>query len=111
MEGIVEYRKALVEVNEVIKVLDSKLKNKIPIKLQETITNNMDMSYGFKLDNKKSLFEQTLTRKAKAILAYIYRTYLCTEEEKQKWKEYDKEIIKKLEDNKSKQYSKEVFQK
>ena len=83
------YCKALVELNEIIKHMQPELKNKIPKEIQEEFEENMDKEYTFTYDENISLKEQNIMPETQGLLSVLYSNYLCSEEEKKKWQEYD----------------------
>lgn len=99
------YLKAFVELNEIINHLNTNLKNKIPTKTLETIRNTGDKNYKFQYDNTQSLANQKLLPETISLLSIIYSDYLCSEEEKKKWDEYDKFTLQKQEELKQKKYN------
>ena len=99
------YKKAFVELNEIINHLNTNLKNKIPKKTLEAINNAKDKNYQFKYDNTQSLSKQKLLPETISLLSIIYSDYLCSEEEKKKWDEYDKFELRKLEEIKQQKYN------
>lgn len=101
------YRKALVEVNEIISRLNEENKQKIPKKVIDAILNNMDKEYTFELDKKYLLYEQNLLPETVAIISVIYSDYLCLEEERKKWKQYDIYCMQKIEEMKTQKYNNE----
>lgn len=101
------YRKALVEVNEIISRLNEENKQKIPKKVIDAILNNMDKEYTFELDKKYLLYEQNLLPETVAIISVIYSDYLCSEEERKKWKQYDIYCMQKIEEMKTQKYNNE----
>ena len=99
------YLKAFVELNEIINHLNTNIKNKIPKKTLEAIKNSRDKNYQFKYDNTQSLSKQKLLPETISLLSIIYSDYLCSEEEKKKWDEYDKFTLQKQEELKQKKYN------
>ena len=99
------YLKAFVELNEIINHLNTNLKNKIPKKTLEAIKNSGDKNYQFKYDNTQRLSKQKLLPETISLLSIIYSDYLCSEEEKKKWDEYDKFTLQKQEELKQKKYN------
>lgn len=99
------YLKAFVELNEIINHLNTNLKNKIPKKTLEAIKNSGDKNYQFKYDNTQSLSKQKLLPETISLLSIIYSDYLCSEEEKKKWDEYDKFTLQKQEELKQEKYN------
>ena len=99
------YLKAFVELNEIINHFNTNLKNKIPKKTLAAIKNAKDKNYQFKYDNTQSLSKQKLLPETISLLSIIYSDYLCSEEEKKKWDEYDKFELQKLEEIKQQKYN------
>ena len=77
-----EYKKVLVQVEEVLKQLSRNDIKKIPLDILEKINKNKDKKYVWKYDEKKELEEQNLDREALAILSFLNMTYLLNEEER-----------------------------
>ena len=100
-----EYKKAYVELNEIIKNMSKQEKQKIPKIFIENLTNKMDKDYIFVMDNKKNILEQNLMVETKALLVELYERYLAPDEEKEFWKKYDKICLNKIEKEKEIQYS------
>lgn len=76
------YTKALTEVDEVLNYLDVKLLNKIPETFKNFIKNSKNKMYKYQYDKEKPLYEQELSKEAKAIISLIYRDYICYPQEK-----------------------------
>ena len=104
-EKTMQYQKAYVELNEILKVLSDEQKDKIPEVFKENLIKNMDTSYEFKYDDTKGIFEQNLMIETKALLVEIYERYLAPEEEKELWEKYDKFCLNKIEEEKRKKYN------
>lgn len=85
------YRKALAEVDEILKLSDEESVNKISKDFMDFIKENKAKDYKVKIDTSKDLQEQELMYETKVILATIYRDYWATKEER-------KEIISKTND-------------
>lgn len=77
-----EYKIAVTEVTFVLQYLPESMKSKIPKKFLNFLKENSISNYNPKFDFSYGLCNVNLTKKAKAILAVIYRNYICTEEEK-----------------------------
>lgn len=102
------YKKAYTQLNEIIKVLSKSEIEKIPIELIKNIEVNMDIKYKWEYDNSKKLLEQNLMPETKALIVEIYERYLCDEDEKEFWKEYDKICLNSIEEKKKNAYYKEI---
>lgn len=108
----VRYKKAYKELNEIIKELSKAELEKIPNELIRNIETNMDIEYKWEYDKSKTLVEQDLMPETKALIVEIYERYLCPEDEKEFWKEYDKICINKTEEQKKEMYkTKNIFKK
>lgn len=77
-----ELKYSVSEVLDVLKHMDEDDINKIPLDIIKYLNENKDTEYVSTIDFTKSLQESTLSHKALSILAYIYKEYLCTPEEK-----------------------------
>ncbi len=85
-----EYKKAYVELNEIIKLMPPEEKKKIPKAFIENLNNEMDKNYTFFIDSNKSIYEQDYKVETKALLVELYERYLALEDEKEFWRAYDK---------------------
>lgn len=103
------YANAFTEVYEILKHLDKDEYNKISFNLIETIQNNRNTNYLYTIKSEKKLEEQKMLPETKAILFNIFRDYLATEEQKQKIKIWQLEDLRKLEEDKKKNYNVDVF--
>ena len=103
------YANAFTEVYEILKYLDKDEYNKISFNLIETIQNNRNTNYIYTIKSEKKLEEQKMLPETKAILFNIFRDYLATEEQKQKIKKWQSEDLRKLEEDKKKNYNIDVF--
>ena len=99
------YAKAYVELYEIIKNLTLEDQNKIPKEFINFIKDNMDKNYSFVFDNRKKILEQDIKVETKALLVKIYEKYLSKPEEKEFWKQYDRDCLKIEEDKKIKNYN------
>lgn len=90
------YPKAYREVYEVLKNISKEDLEKIPQDIKETIENNMDIGYKYKLKENIDFEEQNLLQETKALLAIIYRDYWATDVERKRIierEQYDKRIF------------------
>ena len=99
-EVSIQYKKAYVELNEIIKVLSKEQKDKIPESFVNYIINNMDKDYIFNYDNSKGIFDQNLMVETEALLVEVYERYLAPEEEKEMWNKYDRFCLNKIDEEK-----------
>lgn len=106
------YKRAYTELNEIIKELSKAELEKIPNELIRNIEINIDKEYKWKYDKSKTLLDQDLMSETKALIVEIYEKYLCPDDEKGFWKEYDKICINKIEEQKKEIYKeKSIFRK
>lgn len=105
-----EYKKAYVELNEIIKLMSLEEKRKIPKAFIQNLNNEMDKDYKFVIDDKKNIFEQNFKVETKALLVELYERYLAPNEEKELWEKYDRICLTKIEEDKKKRYNpNEIF--
>lgn len=93
------YKKAYVEVLEIISYFSEEEYNKIPKEKIEFYEANKDNSYNFKFDPEKDLNEQNVSKEAKAIIVNLFKDYFATEDQKEKLKQ----ILKNNEDKANKE--------
>ncbi len=89
---------AFTQLGYIISKLDKSMKEKIPVNLIRAIYKKRDKSYIFHYDKTLPLDKQDLLPETKSLLSVIYSEYICSENEKEKWDEYDrykKELINK----------------
>ncbi|MBR3132750.1 MAG: hypothetical protein IKG42_01510 [Clostridia bacterium] len=107
-----EYRRALVEVEAILKNTDDELVKKIPEKFMNYVRDNKANDYSFVVDENKGLLEQDISEETKAILSLIYRDYFCDENERQELIRLEKEEQIREEEEKRKKYNPdELFKK
>lgn len=93
-----ENRKALSEVDVIIKNLPEKLNKKISENFKEIVEKEKDNNY--KPDVNNLVIENNMLPETVVILGLIYRDYLCDESEKQKLLLTEKEELQKLNEEK-----------
>ena len=102
-----EMQYSISEVLDILKHTDEEEMEKIPLDVIKELNSNKDETYVPNIDYTKPLKESKISSKALSMLAYIYKEYLSSDEEKE-------EIDKKVYDNQMKnaeQYSVEkVFE-
>ncbi len=106
-EKSIAYKKAYVELNEIIGNLEEKQKEKIPNEFINNLKNDMDKNYSFQLDKSKNLSEQDLMIETQSLLVGIYEKYLASTNEKNLWEKYDIYCLNKIEEKKSQKYNQE----
>lgn len=85
-----EYKIAATEVLDIIEHLSLNATNKIPMQLLEFFKEVSMQDYKPQFDYSGGLEKINFTPKTKALLAMIYRNYLCSEEER---KEFDQKLF------------------
>lgn len=99
------YSKAFTELSVIIDNMEIDIKDKIPEMTIEAINKGKSNEYNFIYNPQKKLKEQNILPETKSLLSIIYSDYLCSDEEKKKWQEYDKFVGNKIKDEKMKKYS------
>ena len=103
--GNIEYANAYSEVLEIIKYIPKEDYDKIPeskIKLFQTKSNpNHQLEYNPEL----TLEEQQVSKRAKAIIAILFRDYWATDEQREKIIRKQRNDLYKLEQEKYEKYS------
>ena len=90
-----EYANAYSEVLEILKHISQEDYNKIPKEKIMLFQNNYNKEYNFTYDMNKTLDEQNVSKKAKTIIAILFRDYWATDTQREKIKskeEYDRKI-------------------
>ena len=87
----VEYANAYSEVLEILKFISKEDYEKIPASKIELFKLNSNKEYKFTYNPEKTLDEQNVSKRAKAIIGILFRDYWATEEEKQEFRKKDEE--------------------
>lgn len=98
-----EYRKALSEVNVIIKNLPEELNIKIPNKFKQMLEQEKDNDYEPNVNNL--VMENNISPETVVILGLIYRDFLCDKLEKEKIQLKEKEKLQKLREEQEQKYS------
>ena len=77
-----EYTKCLVELDEVLKYLNTEELEKIPYEIRNAIKEKKDKNYVWNYDESKDLSDQNLNRKTIAMLSYLNMEYLLNDEQR-----------------------------
>lgn len=85
-----EYSISVTEVLDILKYLPENMVSKIPDKFMQFLKENSIQDYEPEFDYSQGLDKLLLSNKTKALLAMIYRNYICSEEERAA---YDKILI------------------
>lgn len=99
-----EYKKAYVELSELIKRFPKESIDKIPTDVIDNIETSKDSEYSWDYDDTKMLEEQNIMVETKALFIRLYRKYLMEESENDKWEQYDKISSSYIEEEKLKQF-------
>jgi len=106
------YANAYAEVLEILKYVSKEDYNKIPKERIELFEKNANINYDFSYDINKTLDEQNVSKKAKTIIAILFRDYWATDAQREKIKakeQYDRKI--KEEENREKFNPDNIFKK
>lgn len=79
---MLDYKRRLVEVDEILNHLSREDLLKIPEDVRDIIKNNKDKNYVWEYDEKKHLRDQDLNDDTIAILSYLNTEYILNEEQK-----------------------------
>lgn len=80
----VEYANAYSEVLEILKFVSKEDYNKIPKSKIELFNINCNKDYKFVYNPEKTLDEQNVSKRAKAIIGLLFRDYWATERQREK---------------------------
>lgn len=103
MENI-EYGIAYKEVLEILKYISKDEYNKIPVEKIELFKAKADESYEFKYNPALTLQEQKVSKRAKAIIAILFRDCWATQIQKEKILNKQKYDRQKIEEEKLQNY-------
>lgn len=101
-----QYAIAYSEVLEILKYISKEDYNKIPQEKLNVFKTNASKDYKFRYNPQKTLDEQNVSKKAKAIIGLLFRDYWATESQRQKIirkQNYDR---MKIEQEKQEKYNK-----
>ncbi|MFR8117247.1 MAG: hypothetical protein ACLVAK_09630 [Clostridia bacterium] len=104
---IINYKKALVEVDAVLSCLDYNEYKKIPANIIDAIENNKDEEYMYDYDEELEYEDWSLMPETKAILYNIFKKYLATEEQRKYLQQKERLENYKIESEKIKKYNSE----
>ena len=100
-----DYSRACTEVIEILNNMCSEDKNKIPPELLDELELNSDKEYEFSLDYSKELTEQNLLPETRALLYNLFVDYLASKKTRREYRERQRMVMLKAEDEKRKKYS------
>lgn len=104
---IINYKKALVEVDAILSCLDYNEYKKIPANIIDAIENNKDEEYTYDYDEELEYEDWSLMPETKAILYNIFKKYLATEEQRKYLQQKERLENYKIESEKIKKYNSE----
>lgn len=108
----IEYANAYSEVLGILKFISKEDYEKIPNSKIELFETNQNKEYIFEYNPNKTLEEQNVSKRAKAIIGLLFRDYWATDEQKDKIirkQNYDRQL---LEEQKKSMYDVEnIFKK
>ena len=103
----IEYANAYSEVLEVLNHMSKEDYNKIPKDMLEMFQTNCNNEYQFRYDLNKEFEEQGISKRAKLILAILFRDYWATPYQKEKIIAKQNYERQKLEQQKFEKYNPE----
>ena len=96
----IEYANAYSEVLEIIKFIPKEEYNKIPRKKIEVFEAMSNKDYKFSYNPERTLDEQNVSKRAKAIIAILFRDYWATADQREKIIAKEKyELVEEIENN------------
>lgn len=108
--NISEYKKALSELVEILKHIPIEEKNKIPNEELKFYEENRDFKYKFIYDENLAIYEQSIMKITKMLIANIYIYYWA--ENKEELQQREKRLLNKIEEEKKVKYNiYDVFEK
>lgn len=105
----IEYANAYTEVLEILSKMSKNDYNKIPRDMIQVFEIYSNKEYAFKYDLKKDFDQQGISKRAKLILAILFRDYWANDNQREKIiakQNYDRQ---KLEEEKRKIYNTDIF--
>lgn len=82
MAYIKDYSQAISEVLEILQYADEEIIRKIPLAVLQKMNEQKSVTYVPKFKETEGVKEEEISPKAKAILAVLYKDYICTKEVK-----------------------------
>ena len=101
----IEYANAYSEILGILRYIPIKDYNKIPNKKIKLFEKKANKDYKFYFNPSKTLDEQNISKRAKAILGILFRDYWATDEQRQRIINKQKYDRQKLEEKKKEMYS------
>lgn len=101
----IEYANAYSEILGILRYIPLKDYNKIPNKKIKLFEKKANKDYKFYFNPSKTLDEQNISKRAKAILGILFRDYWATDEQRQRIINKQKYDRKKLEEKKKEMHN------
>ncbi len=107
-----EIHEVAVEMNAIFDNMSEDILSKIPLKLRKLFKENASTTYNFKYDKTKSLNEQNIKDKTRGVIAFLYRDYICDENERNEYNEIYSKFLREEEEKKRTLYNpNDIFKK
>lgn len=100
-----EYMNAYSEVLEILQHISLEEFNKIPKEMIDTFKKNANNEYRFKYNPNKTLKQQNVSKRARYIIAILFRDYWATPYQKEKIKQKEKHDLQKMEEKLREKYN------
>lgn len=107
----IEYANAYSEVLEVLNNMSKEDYNKIPKDMLEMFKTNCNNEYQFRYDLNKKFEQQEISKRAKLILAILFRDYWATPYQKERIQAKERYDWQKIEEEKKNNYNHDIFKK
>ena len=101
----IEYANAYTEVLEILKYISQEDYNKIPKEKIEFFETNSNKDYDFFYNPYKTLNEQRVSKRAKAIISILFRDYWASDEQRETIKKIQFNNREKIENLKKEEYN------
>ena len=101
----VEYENAYKEIIEILKFIPSNYYDKIPKEKINLFESKANKEYEFTFNPNKTLEEQNVSKRAKAIIGLLYRDYWANKEQKEKIISFQNIQRQALEEEKREKYN------
>ncbi len=101
----IEYAIAYSEVLEILQHISKEDYNKIPSEKIKMFKENSSKNYNFKYNSNLTLNEQNVSKRARAIIAILFRDYWATSSQREKINRMEKFNRLKIEKEKSQMYN------
>ncbi len=103
---------AMYEVNIILENTSDDIVKLIPEKILKIIKEKSKAETPFVFNKEESLENQNITDSTRGVLALLYRDYICSEDQKEKYNEYYKKATEELEKKKAEEFKVEdIFKK